>query len=395
MSKSKIHIPEISGTKYKSIEKLRTMENPILYAQKSVYIPDVSIKDLKKLFTNTLPERDPIIGKKEEDIANVLQVMSDPRYRRWSLSYMQEYTELSDIIAKGMQYRKNVMDGWIGFMKKKEIKIVLPAFANKSYNPLKSTKRDPDIGEISSLLHLSGMCRDIEQVYWAPVRLTIVTDGVVYAPLFDEPIEEVRKYRVSLEWLVKDLELQENITIVDMEDIIASQFSWFYQHYAKKLQDIEKSWNIIKLQSQVRNLYENTIHNINLSGYTQQELIDILILNKDSYERSEIYKRAEDATQKYMAFVQSLYDLQVIKNTFPNHIRATCHPKPGQWWINLVNKNSYNYPYNWVGYRNGHTVKVKNEIDMIVDKMTPIRIWEDKQFLMYTKNECISDLSAS
>lgn len=85
--------------------------------------------------------------------------------------------------------------------------------------------------------------------------------------------------------------------------------------------------------------------------YKTEELINALVLqDKDTPERKTIYEQAKYSTQRYRAFVSTLYEQKIIYNAFPDAIRATCHPKPGQRGINLIDKESYNYPYNGVPF---------------------------------------------
>lgn len=379
-------VPDISSTSYK-IKKTFTINEikdllQTLPKNQNIEITDFNYDFLHQIFQNKLPKRDLPTGNANEDAELLIQTMIESRYRRGPVSYLP-YSELKKIILKHMSVKKDYMQIW-KFIHKKALKIILPAFANKSFNPLKCTRTSPDLAEVWSLLHLHYMCKDLSAVYWAPVTLDIITDWIVYAPIFNEPIETVALYKKQLELLIEKLWCN-TLSITDMSDIIKNSNDFNIVHH-QKIEELQANRSKYQDMPNVKNLIKNTKNNLNLTMFSIEDLIEALVYEINWELSFFIEELANNSAFQYQAFVGTLYTQQVLKITYPDAIRATCHPKSWQWWVHLVWKESYNYPYNWVAYRDWKKVQVVNEIDMLLNNniIWVYLTWEDKPFF-YTK----------
>ncbi len=391
-------VPEISWTTYKFRNTFQQEEILCILREttrwRQIAITWLNFEYLHKLFTSKLPKREIPSWDKETDINSTLWVMRESRYRRWPESYMDEYKDLKSILENNIKNKKDFMQLW-RFSSKDELHIALPAFANKSFNPLRNTRKTPDLWEIRSLLHLHYMCKDLSNVYWARVKLKIIMDGIVYAPIFNEPMDVVFQYKQELEKLIS-ITWCSNLSIIDMSELLPSFKNFDSTHQSTK-ERVSKNRHLTKNTPAVNNLISNTKHNLNLSMYSIEDLVWAIVYETNIELHNIIKDRAEKSALEYLTFVQTLYSEEIVKKSFPNSIRATCHPKPWQRWIHLVWKGSYNYPYNGVPFRDWNKVTIVNEIDMLINKdIYWVHIqWDEKPIFYIHKKTKIDNITYS
>lgn len=377
-------IPDISDTTYTA----STIDHIVPpHLKERIAIKDIDLKHLHALFAARKGQKESIPhGEKTKLVQAIVNFMKHGGYLRGKTSDLDAYEHLATRIGNSISSQRDPLDveKWL---KKNPIHIVLPAFANKSFNPLKTIRKLPDFWEMWSLLQLDNLCSDFSEVYGWPVRMTIVMDGTVYAPLFNEPMDIVIAYKETFMQLAKDIWCT-HIDIVDMKDMLEWNAE-FYDAYENNLRDITQTRDEkITRDLSLQNLLHNTAQNINTSMYTTHDLIQALVLeDENAPAKKKIYTQAALSAQKYHAFVSALYEQKIIYNAFPGSIRATCHPKPGQRGIHLIDKDSYNYPYNGVPFWTGTKVKIINQVDVDSNpSIIPVYIqWEDTPYFYTTK----------
>lgn len=75
------------------------------------------------------------------------------------------------------------------------LEFVLPSFPFKHNNPVKVSRRSPDMAEVLCLCRLHEICHAMSRVYEPGARLTIIADGLVYRDMFAITEHEARSYR--------------------------------------------------------------------------------------------------------------------------------------------------------------------------------------------------------
>ena len=244
------------------------------------------------------------------------------------------------------------------------LEFVLPSFPVKCFNPLKVRRRTPDLAEVGCLSRLYSLCRDIEQIYQPGAMVILVTDGLVYAPIFREPIAHAQRYREEIDELIVDLGYRKYITSVDMGDLVASREDEFNRIYQMVEIRVADHYERYPNDSDRQRLIENTMTNINLTMYPERDLIDFFVNENNSALQEEIRERATASAFEYLVFNQTLREIELVQRAFPNALRVTCHPKEGQLGLHLVHPNSFNYPWNGVGIlRENGTVRVEFEYE--------------------------------
>jgi pyoverdine/dityrosine biosynthesis protein Dit1/AcrR family transcriptional regulator len=102
------------------------------------------------------------------------------------------------------------------------IHFILPAFPAKSPNQRKVLGELPDLGEETALITLENMCREITDVYPPGAKVTICSDGRIFADLVGVPDEKVTRYADALKEMIELLKLK-NIDFVNLEDLQPGQ----------------------------------------------------------------------------------------------------------------------------------------------------------------------------
>jgi pyoverdine/dityrosine biosynthesis protein Dit1 len=101
----------------------------------------------------------------------------------------------------------------------------------------------------------------------------------------------------------------------------------------------------------ITSLLENTMSNINLTMYTRSELRGFFFDNIRPEEmKNEIMKRATTSAFEYMVFLRTINTMDLVMRSFPGAIRVTCHPKPTQIGVHMLESCAgFNFPWNGVG----------------------------------------------
>lgn len=140
------------------------------------------------------------------------------------------------------------------------IHFILPAFPAKSPNRAKVLGELPDLGEETALITLEHICREIADAYPPGAKVTICSDGRIFADLVGVSDEKITNYGNALAKMIDELELQ-NVDIVNLEDLLPEKsFDEARQsvmaNYAENLADLREK---LKNNDEFKQLF-NGIH---------------------------------------------------------------------------------------------------------------------------------------
>lgn len=99
------------------------------------------------------------------------------------------------------------------------VHFILPAFPAKSPNKKKVLGSLPDLGEEAALLALENIGDEIAAAYPHGARITICSDGRIFADLVGVTDEEVSEYAKHLRKMIDELGLK-NIDVINLEDLL-------------------------------------------------------------------------------------------------------------------------------------------------------------------------------
>lgn len=252
------------------------------------------------------------------------------------------------------------------------IEFILPSFPVKCLNPLKVRRITPDLAEVGSLTQIYSLCAEIERIYEPGAQFTLITDGIVYAPIFNEPIEQAELYQSGLASIIQDLELNNYIKTIDMSELISNTEYFDQRHQEVKLDLTQymkpyldsKTMNLHYQYTDphIINIVNSTMHNMNLTEFSEEELESVFVYQNNPSLARKLNLRAEKVAFDYLSFIQTINKISLVQGYFPTALRATCHPKRGQLGLQMVNNRSYNFPWNGVGIlRFDGTVRVEHE----------------------------------
>lgn len=98
------------------------------------------------------------------------------------------------------------------------VHMVLPAFPAKSPNRRKTLGHLPDYGEDVAFKNLNNLCERIERVYAGGAKMTICSDGRVFADIVRIPDQDVTDYNLELRQRYTQL-YPKHIEFFDLDDV--------------------------------------------------------------------------------------------------------------------------------------------------------------------------------
>ncbi|MCQ6530328.1 L-tyrosine/L-tryptophan isonitrile synthase family protein [Bacillus mycoides] len=266
------------------------------------------------------------------------------------------------------------------------LEFLLPSFPFKVGNPIKAMRNAPDMAEVLCLSRLYEFCLAIKYIYPPGAKFIIISDGQIYHDIFGATLYEALYYKEKSIQMIYSLGFEDNLEMIDMQNLI-NQRKQEFDDCRKQLRPIfEKWWTQKDEDLKILALINATTININMNNVIH-DLIQVA--TKDMMHkfdeaghiqyikkvREEIYNQADRAAFEFSLFLYTLKELDLVLGAYPNAIRATVHPKPKQWGIHLVNKESRIFPWHGVAYKkkNGKW-RMKLEYELIRNNSIPVYI---------------------
>lgn len=270
------------------------------------------------------------------------------------------------------------------------VEFVLPAFPFKLANPVKVARREPDMAEVLCLSRMYEICQVIKAVYPPGARFCLISDGVAYAPLFGVARVEAELYRRTCIEMINELGFQDALRIVDLQYLIDARGEEFAQVQAALEPALRVWWRENPHDPRRASIIRSAASNLNLSRGITHDLIQLathdLVLgahDDDSLAnlrrvRSSIANRTEETAFRFVLLLYTLRETDLIKKACPGAIRATVHPKPGQWAPHLVNRDSKVFPWQGIAVRDqrGHW-RIRYEFDVQRRRARPVHLKGD------------------
>jgi len=200
------------------------------------------------------------------------------------------------------------------------IHMILPAFPAKSPNRRKTLDIYPDKGEELALQRLHGLCQKIGEIYEPGAKLTICSDGRVFAELVRIPDESVSAYKHDLISRLGNL-YANTIDFFDLDDVFNSISN--YDALREELM-IHYGESIFKLKQRCKNekpakemycgicrfLTEDFSGLDEFAGWSKSQVLNIARANA------------------YRVIQRSNAWTSLLKDKFPYSIRLSIHPQP-------------------------------------------------------------------
>ena len=229
---------------------------------------------------------------------------------------------------------------------KSRLLFVFPGFPFKDQNRFRVPfdADTPDMGEVSFLLRLHNIVQTIYQVHSFGVDIVILSDGQLYHEIFGIKKVKVDNYMNRLINLRNRLNLQGAISIISLKELIdRSSDNLTAWNTVKHFNSVIKSK--IKSDSEISNRFDILVAGMKWNLDSRDGLKDIndencwkilrwqkAEIEDNLKEKWEIVNnRATEAALEYAAINLMLSWTNLISLFFPDAIRATIHPKAGQF----------------------------------------------------------------
>lgn len=277
------------------------------------------------------------------------------------------------------------------------IEFVLPSYPFKHKNPAKVSRRSPDMAEVLCLCQLYEICHALRLVYPPGVRFVIISDGLVYRGMFGVTEHETLSYRERVKEMIEQLGFGDAIEVVDMNDLVGSRRELFDVVAGRLRPVFEQWWRTHPEDLRRASLVSASAANINTSEAVTHDLVQLAtrdavlgtsdedVLDNLEAVRGKTALRADQAAFEFALFLYVLKEIDLVGSCFPRAVRATVHPKPGQWGLHLVNRHTRVFPWQGVAYRKADGQwRVRYEFEMVRERATPVHVLgDDGMFAFY------------
>jgi len=276
------------------------------------------------------------------------------------------------------------------------LEFVLPSFPFKHRNPVKVGRRSPDMAELLCLCQLREICLALGRVHEPGARFLIICDGLVYREMFGVTRHEALAYRERVKEMIVQLGFGDTLGVADMEDLVESRRELF-DFVEERLRPVFTEWWSANPEDLRRaSLISASAANVNTSESVTHDLVQMATKDAvlgpdgqntlDNFEtiREQTVDRAERGAFEFALFLYVLREIDLVGSCYPGAVRATVHPKPGQWGLHLVNPESRVFPWQGVAYLNERgRWRMKYEFDVIRQSARPVHVGGDDELFPF------------
>ncbi len=175
------------------------------------------------------------------------------------------------------------------------------------------------------------------------------------------------------------------LRLVDIEDDVILPWRAEFDALRQALEPELRTWWEANTDDEHRRyLVRNLVASVHLPKETAQLFTSVLntaltdeALTEAAHGlsriRASVERRADQAAFTYTLLLSTLRITRVMDRYDPYAIRATVHPKPGQWGIHLVNKRTSLYPWHGVAVRKvSGSWRIRTELDAMRQGAVPV-----------------------
>ncbi|KQB85099.1 L-tyrosine/L-tryptophan isonitrile synthase family protein [Corynebacterium oculi] len=237
-----------------------------------------------------------------------------------------------------------------------KVEYVLPSFPFKIPNMEKSPYGHFDAGEILCLQRLQLINEVTTELLDKPSVFHVVSDGKIYSDICGVNAETYQGYSRSARQAIGQMGLAGSLDYVDMvDDVIGDRREEFSETLGRVKEELASWWEVNRGSKPVQYLIRNMSSNVNfyleLECLAYGNLFGMLGDRRGDELKSLMSRKVEDAAFLFMAKLVTLKVLDVLAERYPGSVRATVHPKIGQFGIHLVNSKTRVFPWQGVPLR--------------------------------------------
>jgi len=202
----------------------------------------------------------------------------------------------------------------------KPIHMILPAFPAKSSSPKKTLGIYPDKGEELALQTLNNLCKKIAELYPAGGKVTICSDGRVFAELVNVTDFSISSYKHDLISRIAK-SYADTIDFFDLDDVFQDIANYdtireeLMIHYGESIYKLKAR---CKSEESAKGMY---------SGMCRFLTEDFFEIEKfKGYSKTQV--RTIASHNAYRVIQRSNAWTNLLKEKFPHSLRLSIHPQP-------------------------------------------------------------------
>lgn len=272
----------------------------------------------------------------------ILEILASDRYRRGPRSHLEHHRgEFLARIDRAVE-------------REQPVRVVIPSFPARPCNPLTHLRVQPDLGEAASFVRLHGISEHVREVHPPGVQFVISLDGRAYAPFYGYTPEGFLPYAAELRRTAETLGVGADVTLVDLQDLVDMRRDEFEALRPGVVAELERRW-----QQPDYPFRDELVRSMRLGTNTGAAHAAVALALKyphpddDDAEtlralRAAVEESARRTAFDYMVFLVTIRRMHLLRDAFPDALRGTVHPKPGQYSPYLVGETTVIVPWHGV-----------------------------------------------
>lgn len=233
---------------------------------------------------------------------------------------------------------------------KEGVTFALPSFPFKIPNPMKVAHRNLDAGELLCLRRLHYINSIVQMLMDVPSSFVIISDGKIYSDICDIDASEYKQYTSDARRAIAKMGLADELKYVDMLDTVIGDRLEEYQDTLNVVStEIAKWWEKNRETARVKYLISNMSANVNTftEDYSLMRSCGNGVIPDALWNQYKklVNDKAESKAREFMCKLVTLRIMDAVPNRYPGSVRATVHPKEGQFGIHLVNASTFVFPW--------------------------------------------------
>jgi L-tyrosine isonitrile synthase len=272
----------------------------------------------------------------------VLDVMNHEEHRRGPAEHLEAerarlVPRLAERIAEGLP-----------------IRVVIPSFPGRPYNPITHQRVAPDLGEAYAFVLLARISNHVAAVYPPGVEFVLCLDGRAYNPFYGYTDEADHQYPVDLRRFIDALGVSRAVSLIDLQDLVDERAAEFEPLCGQVRGELAEEWRRPDYAFR-----DELVETMKLGTNTMPLNAAAIYLFKypdPASDPAELVAQMHEATRErarltafeYMVFLVTIRRMELIERKLPDAIRGTVHPKPGQYSPYLVSRATKVAPWHGV-----------------------------------------------
>ncbi|MBL4795231.1 MAG: isocyanide synthase family protein [Pseudomonadales bacterium] len=243
----------------------------------------------------------------------------------------------------------------LAYLKKNEtINMILPAFPTKSPSREKTLSHLPDLGEEHALQNLHDLCCRIKTIYEPGAKVTICSDGRVFADVICVPDEDVTAYGLVLREFAEK-KYKNTIDFYNLDDTFSDLKD--YQTMREELM-IGYGESLTEIRQRCKDKKEASSMYKGITRFMFEDFLGIDPFRSQS--RTSVQKHASAVA--YRVIQRSNAWSKLLADQFSTSVRLTIHPqyrvseKIGVFLVE--SENCWSTPWHSVAVKDGENISL-------------------------------------